>query len=93
MSADLIFKIGANVDAFRDAMADVNKTTNKPWVRFDLHDKEGVKYAVFAAGDSKRIQILAERQEDQKPIKIAFKVVPYNDRENYQVEWVEGAEG
>jgi len=71
----------------------VNKTTNKPWVRFDLHDKEGVKYAVFAAGDSKRIQILAERQEDQKPIKIAFKVVPYNDRENYQVEWVEGAEG
>lgn len=70
----------------------VAKTTGKPWVRFDLTDKEGIKYAVFAGGDSKRIQVLAERQEDQKPVKIGFKVVPYNNRENYQIESVEGAE-
>lgn len=69
------------------------KSTGKPWVRFDLTDKESVKYAVFAAGDSKRILALSERMEDQKPVKIGFKVVPYNGRENYQVEWVEGAEG
>lgn len=70
----------------------VNKTTNKPWVRFDLTDKEGVKYTVFAAGDSKRIHILAEHEEDQNPVKIGFKVVPFNGRESYQVEWVEGAD-
>lgn len=69
-----------------------NKTSGKPWTRFDVYDKEGIKYAIFATGDSKRIQILAERQEDQKPVKIGFKVVPYNNRENYQLETVEGAD-
>lgn len=64
----------------------------KPWVRFDVTDKEGIKYTVFGAGDSKRIGVLAERQEDQKPVKIGFKVVSFNNRESYQVEWVEGAE-
>lgn len=64
----------------------------KKWTRFDIHDKEGIKYACFAAGDSKRIQVLTLRQEDQLPVKIKIKVVPYNGRENYQVEWVEGAE-
>lgn len=64
----------------------------KSWVRFDLTDKEGIKYGVFAGGDSKRILVLGERMEDQKPVKIGFKVVPYNNRESYQVEWVEGAE-
>lgn len=65
----------------------------KKWTRFDIHDKEGIKYACFASGDSKRITVLAEREEDQKPLKIKIKVVPYNGRENYQIEWVEGAEG
>jgi hypothetical protein len=69
-----------------------NIIKGKPWIRFDLTDKEGIKYAVWANTESKRIQVLAERQEDQKPIKIGFKVVAFNGRENYQIEWVEGAE-
>lgn len=67
-------------------------TKGKPWVRFDVTDKEGIKYACFAAGDSKRINVLAEHEEDQRPLRIKIKVVPYNGRESYQVEWVEGAE-
>lgn len=70
----------------------VSKASNKPWTRFDVHDKENIKYTLFADGASRRVLKLAECQEDQKPIKIGFKLVSFNNRENYQIEWVEGAE-
>ena len=70
----------------------INTTTKKPWVRFDVQDKEGIKYACFAAGDSKRVQVLSDHAEDQKPIKIGIKIVAYNGRQSYQIEQVEGAE-
>lgn len=70
----------------------VNKATNKPWTRFDLHDAEGVKYSIFADGTSKRVLKLQEAEEDQRAIGIWIKVVEYNGRQQYQVEKVEGDE-
>jgi hypothetical protein len=67
------------------------KSTGKEWVRWDIFDKEGVKYTVW--NDGKRSAKLSERAEDQLPVKIKFKIVNANNRENYQIEWVEGAEG
>lgn len=71
----------------------VNKDTKKAWVRFDVYDKEGIKYTLFADGTSKRVLKLAECEDDQQPIGILFKVVMFNGRENYQIEKVEGVEG
>jgi len=67
-----------------------NKTTGKAWVRWDIFDKEGIKYAVW--NDGSRATILSQKAEDQLPVKIKFKIVSANSRENYQIEWVEGAE-
>jgi len=68
-----------------------NKSTGKPWVRWDIFDKEGIKYTVW--NDGTRATKLSERAEDQLPIPIKFKIITANNRESYQVEWVEGAEG
>lgn len=65
-------------------------TKDKTWVRYDVFDKEGVKYAVW--NDGSRANKLTEHADDQRPVKIKFKIVQSNGRENYQIEWVEGAE-
>ncbi len=58
-----------------------NKTTGKEWVRWDIFDKEGVKYAVW--NDGTRATKLSERAEDQLPTKIKFKIVAANGREGH----------
>lgn len=67
-----------------------------PWIRWDVTDKEGVRYSLFAPENSKRLAILNTRAEDQLPIKIKFHNKPYPDksgktRDSYIIDKVEGA--
>ncbi len=68
------------------------KATGKPWTRWDVFDKEGIKYSLFGGADSRRVLLLQEREEDQQPVKIFFKVVTFNNLTNYQLEKIEGVE-
>ena len=69
----------------------------QPWNRWDVTDKEGVRYSLFAPEDSRRLLALQLNAEDQTPIKIKFQNKQFTDksgkpRDSYQIMKVEGVE-
>ena len=69
-----------------------NKTTGKPWIRWDVTDTEGVKYAMFVGkGESKRAALLEDSYGDALPTKIEFQANKSTDgRESYLIQKVNG---
>jgi len=70
-----------------------SKSTGKEWVRHDIFDKEGAKYALF--GNGARLAKLQDHLEDQLPVEVKFSVKITGDNnqfKNYQIEKVAGVE-
>lgn len=68
-----------------------SKDPKKPWVLWTVSDGK-LEYGMFANQNSKRLAILTTKQEDQTTVKVGVKVGSYNNREQYHIERVEGAE-
>ena len=68
-----------------------SKDPKKPWTLWTVSDGK-IEYSMFSNPDGKRLTILEMRQEDQLPIKIGIKIGSYNNKEQYSIERVEGAE-
>lgn len=68
-----------------------SKDPKKPWTLWTITDGK-LEYGMFSAPDGKRLTLLTLRQEDQLPVKVGVKVGSYNNKEQYSIERVEGAE-
>jgi hypothetical protein len=68
-----------------------SKDPKKPWVLWTVNDGK-LNYGMFASAESRRLEILTMRQEDQIPIKIGVKVGTYNGQEQYSIEKVDEEE-
>lgn len=68
-----------------------SKSTGRPWIRWDVVDKEGVKYAMFVGQNgSKRADLLSDAYGEALPIKIEFQVNKTAQGESYQIVKVTG---
>lgn len=69
----------------------VSKTNGKPWIRWDVKDEQGVKYAMFVGnGDSKRAAALQDSYGDALAVEIEFQVSKTAAGESYQIVKVKG---
>jgi len=69
-----------------------SKTTGKDWQRWDVFDKEGVKYALFAGDESRRVKKLQDCVEQKTSVTIRFVIQKGSYGEAYQITTVEGVE-
>jgi len=63
----------------------------KEWTRWDVYDRDNVKYAVFAPANSKRVQTLMEAKARDTEVEIEVKVKQQGEYTNYSIVSVGGS--